>query len=159
MRIGYSVQQRRKREGKTDYKTRIKLLSSNKPRLVVRKTNTRIIMQIISYDPKGDHILASADSSALKKLGWKLSTKNIAAAYLTGLLLGKKAKTKEAVLDIGFLPSVRGSRIYAAVKGVIDSGVKVNCSEKMFPDPKRLAGEHLQKEAKQEVEKIKQRIK
>ncbi len=159
MKTGYAVQHRRKRKHKTNYRTRLKLLTSGKPRLVIRKTNTRIIMQVINYDKKGDVVESVADSSELKKLGWRYGTKNIPAAYLTGMLLGKKTKTKEAILDMGFAPSVKGSRIYAALKGAIDSGIKVSCSEKMFPDQKRLAGEHLLQEAKQEIEKIKQKMK
>lgn len=158
MRTMQAFQQKRKRKGKTNYRARVKLLMSNKPRLVIRKTNTRIITQIVNYDQKGDRVVAAADSSELKKLGWNLGTKNITAAYLTGLLLGKRAKIKEAVLDIGLTPSVKGSKIYAALKGAIDSGIKVPCSQNMFPEQKRLSGEHLKKEAKQEIEKIKQKI-
>jgi len=158
MKNTHTPQQKRKRKGKTDYRARVKLLASNKPRLVIRKTNTRIIMQIINYEQGGDCIAASADSSELKKLGWTRGTKNVAAAYLTGLLLGKKAKTREAVLDIGLTPSIKGSRVYAALKGAIDAGMKVPCQKEMFPDQKRLEGEHLSKGAKPEIEKVRQKI-
>ena len=62
---------RRRREGKTNYKKRLKLLLSKKPRLVVRKSLKYIRAQIVEFDKKGDKTLASAFSRELKKLGWK----------------------------------------------------------------------------------------
>ncbi|HLC81226.1 MAG TPA: 50S ribosomal protein L18, partial [Candidatus Nanoarchaeia archaeon] len=41
-----TVLYRRRRELKTDYHKRLKLLSSSKPRLVVRFTNRKIISQV-----------------------------------------------------------------------------------------------------------------
>ena len=41
---------KRKREGKTDYKKRLKLLSSSKPRLVIRKSLKNMTVQIIEYE-------------------------------------------------------------------------------------------------------------
>ena len=43
---------------------------------------------------------------------------------------------KEAVVDMGMIRSTKGSRIYAAVKGVIDAGIKINCAEEMLPEIK-----------------------
>ena len=85
---------RRKREGRTNYKRRLALLKSRKPRLVIRKTNTQIILQIVEYQPDGDKILCGTSSLSLKKLGWSYSCKSLPACYLTGLLLGSKAKGK-----------------------------------------------------------------
>ena len=85
---------RRRREGKTNYLKRRKSLLGRELRLVVRTTNQKIIAQIVSFENKGDRILAAVDSSVLKKLGWNYSGKNIPAAYLTGLLLGRKAIKK-----------------------------------------------------------------
>ena len=68
---------RRKREGKTNYAKRLKLLISGKPRLVVRITNTKIIGQVVEFTGAGDKILAGADSYSLKKLGWKTGLKNV----------------------------------------------------------------------------------
>lgn len=48
----YRVPFRRRREGKTNYHKRLKLLKSKKPRLVVRKTLNHHIAQIVVYDPK-----------------------------------------------------------------------------------------------------------
>ena len=140
---GYS----RKLQGKTDYKKRLRLLLSKKPRLVIRKSIKNIHMQIVEYHANGDKILASADSSELKKLGWDLNSGNVPAAYLTGLLLAKKARGKkisEVIVDIGLNTPTKGSRIFAALKGAIDNGLNTPHSENMFPDEKRINGEKIQ---------------
>jgi len=140
------VQFRRKRERKTNYKKRISLLTSGKPRLVIRRSLCNINLQIIEYKPDGDNIILSANSKELVKLGYNLNRGNIPAAYLTGLLLGQKAKKKAvkgAILDIGLNTHIKGSRIYAALKGVVDSGLKVPCSEEIFPPEERINGAHI----------------
>jgi large subunit ribosomal protein L18 len=142
----YRVPYRRRREGKTNYRKRLKLLVSRKPRLVVRITNRRIITQIAEYTPKGDRILASADSIMLQKVGYKGDLNNTPAAYLTGLLIGKKALEagiSEAVFDIGLKTPTKGSRVFAVLKGAIDAGLSVPHSEGIFPDDSRIRGEHI----------------
>ncbi|MBW2991146.1 50S ribosomal protein L18 [Candidatus Woesearchaeota archaeon] len=136
----------RKRTGKTNYKKRLALLKSKKPRLIIRKTNKQIIIQIAEYTPAGDKMLCGVNSNILKKAGWKYSCNNLSACYLAGLFLGKKALAKkvgEAILDSGLQTMVPGSRIYAALKGVVDAGVKIPCSEKAFPLQERLSGKHI----------------
>ncbi|MBW3003298.1 50S ribosomal protein L18 [Candidatus Woesearchaeota archaeon] len=134
---------RRKREGKTNYKKRLKLLLSKKPRLVIRRSLKNIVAQIVEFDPKGDKVVACASSRELKKKGWKLHGGNIVTGYLVGYLLGKKAKVKEAVLDIGLQSSVKGSCIYGVLKGVLDSGIKVPHSEEVLPKEERVRGKHI----------------
>ena len=100
------VQYRRKTEGRTDYYRRLSLLKSGKPRLVIRKTLKNIIIQLVEYVPNGDKIIVAYNTKSLTKLGWKHSNKNISAAYLGGLMIGKLAlgkKTNEAILDLGFV--------------------------------------------------------
>jgi large subunit ribosomal protein L18 len=124
-----NVPYRRKREGKTDYKKRLALLKSGSHRLVVRKSVDNISAQIVEYHPDGDKVIASAHSRELIGKGWKLSRKSVPAAYLTGLLLGKKAKEDgEIIADFGMHPSTPGSRLYAVVKGALDAGIKVKVS-------------------------------
>jgi len=140
------MQFRRRHEGKTDYQQRLQLLRSGKPRLVVRKGLKYIRVQVLTFDPKGDRTAASAISQTLKKLGWAFACDNLPAAYLTGYMLGKFAKAKgvhEAVLDVGLCPSTKGSHLYAAAKGAIDAGIEVKVDESMFPDEKRMRGEHI----------------
>lgn len=148
---------RRVREGKTRYSKRIKTLLSGKPRMVVRSTNLKIIVQFVKFDVKGDLILAGVDSSSLKKFGWNYSFKSIPAAYLIGYLAGKKAVkagVKEAVFDLGFKSPIKGNKLYASLKGAVDAGVKIPCSEEIFPGEERLSGKHIQEFAKLNKDKL-----
>lgn len=144
-----TVPYRRKREGKTNYKKRLELLKGKEARLVVRRTNKHIIMQLVEYHPDGDKILLGVSSKVLESMGWAHSGKNIPAAYLTGLLLGKTAATKKitkAHLDLGLRTPIIGSRLYAALKGAIDAGLDVPASKEVFPTEERIAGKHIQNE-------------
>lgn len=148
------VEFRRKREGRTNYVKRLKLLKSRKIRLVVRKSINNIVAQLVQYSPKGDNVLATATSAELGKYGYNYNKGNITSAYLTGLLIGKKSKekgVKEAILDIGLQPSTKSSRIYAVAKGAIDGGLRIPCSPEILPNEKQIKGEHI----KAYAEKIK----
>lgn len=139
-------QYRRKREGRTDYKKRLKMLVSGIPRLVVRKTNKNIIVQLVEYSENGDRVIVTANSSDLKKNGWKYATANLPAAYLTGMLAAQHAKKKgveKAIVDLGLQSPKAKSRLYAAVKGAIDNGLDVPASEDVFPDADRISGKHI----------------
>ena len=130
MAIGpkHRVPPRRKREGKTDYRKGVKLLLSGKPRLVVRKTLRNTIIQLIEYLPEGDRTIAAANSKELSKYGWKGSTSNTAAAYLTGVLIGVRAAKKkhtEGLLDIGFTTPLKGCKVFGALKGALEAGMSI----------------------------------
>lgn len=93
----YQVKFRRRREGKTDYKARRRLVTQKKTkynapkyRLVVRFTNKDIICQIVSSKIVGDVIECSAYAHELKNYGITLGLTNYAAAYATGLLLARR---------------------------------------------------------------------
>lgn len=142
----YTVAFRRKREGRTNYKKRLKILVSNKNRFVVRKSLTNLQVSIVKYKPNGDEIMFTIDSKSLTKLGWKGSNGNLPSAYLIGVIAGKKAIEKgisEAILDLGFNTSSKGSRLYAALAGAVDAGLKIPCNPDVFPSKERLAGEHI----------------
>jgi large subunit ribosomal protein L18 len=142
---------RRKRECKTDYNKRLKLLLSQKPRLVVRFTNQKIIAQIIKFSSNGDKILAATDSSILKKYGWTYSTKNLPAAYLTGLIIAKLAQSKdctECILDTGFKQAIKKGKVYAFLKGAVDAGLNVPYgNEDIFPTEEAINGKLIEKYA------------
>ena len=107
----YTVKYRRKREGKTHYKKRLEYLKSGKERLVIRRSNTQITLQIIKYQEDGDKVIATFPSKNLEKLGWKFSKKSLPAAYLAGLQLGKLAGAKgvkSAILDLGLQTPMSG---------------------------------------------------
>ena len=137
---------RRRREGKTNYHVRYRLILSKKPRVVVRKSNASTTLQLVVAEQMGDKTLLTVNSKDLKNFGYTLGTGNLPAAYLTGLLFGKKMLAlgqKEGIADIGLHASTRGNRIYAAIKGVVDAGVNVPHSPEIFPDDERIRGEHI----------------
>lgn len=147
---------KRKRKGLTNYKKRLHLLLSRKPRLVIRKSLKSTMLQIIEYVPAGDKVIVSAHSNELKKIGWKMNGSNLPASYLTGFLLGKKAvekKVGECIVDIGLYSSVKGNKLYAALKGAVDAGLKVPLSKKVFPSEERIKGKHIADFAKKANEK------
>lgn len=142
----YKVKFRRRREGKTNYYKRRRLLLSREPRLVVRKTNRKIIVQIVKAQIIGDKTVASAISTELNEHGWKAGTANTPSAYLTGLLAARRALERgvpNAVLDIGLHPPVKGSKIYAALKGAVDAGLEIPHNPEVLPSEERVSGEHI----------------
>jgi large subunit ribosomal protein L18 len=142
----YKLPFKRRLEKKTDYRKRLRLLYSKNMRLVVRKSLNHIRAQVIEFNNKGDKTLVSASSQELKKLGWDGSTDNITSAYLTGLLIGKKAlknKINSVVLDTGHQRNVKGSRVYAVLKGVLDAGLSIPHSPDILPSEERVKGKHV----------------
>lgn len=158
----YIVKTRRRRKGITDYKKRLRLLRSHKTRIVIRKSNKHIRVQFVEYDETGDKIICSAISKELEgKYNWKHSTSSTPAAYLTGLIAGKKAskeKIDEGVLDIGRQVPTKAGVLFAAVKGVVDAGVDVSYDENKIPDEKRIKGEHIDEKISSSFDKIKKEI-
>ena len=146
----FTVPFKRKREGRTYYKKRLKILMSNKFRFVIRKSLRNLMASVVEYSPKGDKVLLTADSKTLREFGWKGHNGNLPSAYLIGLLAGKKAIGKgitDAVLDLGFNNSTKGSRIYAALAGAIDAGLKIPFNPEILPSRDRITGEHIAKYA------------
>jgi large subunit ribosomal protein L18 len=142
----YKVPFRRRREGKTDYGTRIKLIDLDKNRLVVRISNANVIVQIISVRENGDKTIISAHSKELQRLGWLGGAKNTSAAYLTAYICGKKAlkaNINKSILDIGLKRAVKSSRVFAALKGAVDAGLNVPHGELILPDEDRISGKHI----------------
>jgi len=103
----YQVKYRRRREGKTDYYARKRLIiqdknkfNSPKYRLIVRFTNKDIIAQIASSKIEGDLVLASAYGHELVHFGFPVkNVTNYSAAYATGLLLARRVLTKLNLAD------------------------------------------------------------
>jgi large subunit ribosomal protein L18 len=145
-KVKYVMPHRRRREGKTDYRLRLKLLKSRKPRFVVRKSNKNVICQVIKYEEKGDKTIASAEASELKHFGWYFNSANLPSAYLTGLLCAqraKKHKIKELVFDIGLYAKTRGNILFAALKGALDGGMEIPYNEEILPSDDRICGKHI----------------
>ena len=161
------VQKRRRIEGKTDYLSRFKLLKGKTPRLVLRKTNKYFIAQYVTSKEAQDKPEFEINSKKLLRYGWgegaKGSLKSTPAAYLTGFLTGKRIlaeKKKTPILDFGIARKIHKSKIFAFLKGVADSGVKIKTGEKkdIFPAEERIEGKHLKnkipfQEIKSKIEK------
>ena len=97
----YQVKYRRRREGKTDYRARKRLITQDrnkyatpKYRLVVRFTNRHCICQIVYSEIVGDKVMAHANSAELSRYGLHVGLKNYAAAYCTGLLVARRLLKK-----------------------------------------------------------------
>lgn len=164
----FQVKRRRRRECKTDYKHRINLIKQDynkqgavKFRLVVRKTNSKVICQITRAYIDGDRVFAYADSTELKDYGVDFGLTNHFAFYATGFLVGRRALAKlsmddlykpkktdgeytvtedideerralKVFLDIGLSRSTKGANTFIAMKGCSDSGVYIPHSESKF---------------------------
>ena len=91
---------RRRREGKTDYYARKRLIiqdndkyNSPKYRFVVRITRSKhpkVLCQIIYATLNGDRVLCQAASTELRRFGLQTGFTNYASAYATGLLLARR---------------------------------------------------------------------
>jgi large subunit ribosomal protein L5e len=97
----YQTKFKRRREGKTDYYARQRLIMQDndkyntpKYRLVGRITSTRVIAQVVYATLKGDKVFGAADSQELRKFGLNSGLSNYAAAYATGLLLARRILKK-----------------------------------------------------------------
>lgn len=159
------VFKRRKREHKTDYAKRLKFLKSEAARLVFRKTNKYIIGQYVTSYEAQDKIEIGVSSKNLIKYGWpeefKGSLKSITASYLTGFLLGKEILNKKLeapIFDLGMIRALAKNKAFAFLKGVVDAGVEMNCSEESFPEEERIEGKHMKKDFSKYFKEIKSKI-
>lgn len=137
---------RRALNGHTNYRKRLRLVKSGKPRLVVRKSNKYVAVQLVESRRGGDYTALTVTTKTLKKYGWQGGGKNIPASYLAGLLAGKIALSKgyrEAIADFGMQTPHPRSRVFAAIKGAIDAGLNIKVSEEMLPPEERLEGAHI----------------
>jgi len=110
----FQVKFKRRREGRTDYYARKRLILQDKNkyntpkyRLVVRFSNKDITCQIAYARIQGDVILAAAYSHELPRYGVKVGLTNYASAYTTGLLLARR-----------LLKKLKLDKVYAGAKDV-----------------------------------------
>jgi len=97
----FQVKFRRRREARTDYYARTRLILQDKNkyktpkyRMVFRKTNRDLICQIVAADIDHDRVIESAYSHELPQFGVKAGLTNYSAAYCTGLLLARRVNAK-----------------------------------------------------------------
>jgi large subunit ribosomal protein L18 len=152
---------KRKKLGKTDYRSRLEHLKSNLPRLIIRRSLKNLWSQITEYTPKGDKILVSAHTKELiKNFKWK-AKRNTPTAYLLGLIIGKKANEKnikKVILDVGLKKPVKGSVTYGFLKGVVDSGLDIPHSKEVFPSEDRISGKHIKDFDAKLFEEVKKKV-
>jgi large subunit ribosomal protein L18 len=140
---------RRRKSGETDYRRRLKLLKSGNARAVVRVSNTRTTCQLVTWKVDGDKVeLSATGDDLISRFGWPESNsrKNLPASYLVGYALGKSALAAghdQAVLDIGLAASTPGSRVFAALKGMVDAGLEIPHGDSVLPSDERLSGAHI----------------
>ncbi|VDN11914.1 unnamed protein product [Dibothriocephalus latus] len=134
----FQVKFRRRREGKTDYFARKRLIwqdknkyNTPKYRLVVRFTNKDIVCQIVYARMDGDRVLCSAYSHELPRYGVKAGLTNYSAAYCTGLLLARRV-----------LAQLKLDSLYEGQKeGAVDGGLNIPHSATRFPGNDPESGE------------------
>lgn len=103
----YQTKYRRRREGKTDYFARRKMVIQDKNkyaspryRLVVRITSSQVIAQVVYSRIVGDFTICAAYSSELKGYGLTTGLTNWSAGYATGLLCARRLYSKlQATVD------------------------------------------------------------
>merc|ERR1711908_123668 len=141
--------------------------NSPKYRFVVRCTNKDVICQVVYAKITGDVCMCAAYAHELPKYGIEVGLTNYAACYATGLLCARRLLTKleladdyegqtdvdgegekrpfTCVLDVGLTRTTTGAKVFGALKGAVDGGLKIPHSEKRFPgyDPeaKEMDGE------------------
>ena len=135
----FRVYYRRRRDGKTNYAKRLALVKSGKPRMVVRRSNKNVLVQFITFDPKGDRTMLTVTGQQLSKTYKWPSKRNVWTAYLAGLLAGKLAHKKgvsDFVLDLGMQTPSKGSLLFAALQGAADAGLKTPFDKDKVPEQK-----------------------
>merc|ERR1711990_804143 len=102
----FQVKYKRRREGKTDYYARKRLVTQDKNkfatpkyRFVVRFSNKDIICQVVSSKITGDVCHTAAYASELKRYGLPVGLTNYSAAYCVGLLCARRLLKKYGLDD------------------------------------------------------------
>jgi large subunit ribosomal protein L18 len=63
-------------------------------------------------------------------------------------------KEAETIVDFGIQPVIHGTRLFAAIKGIVDAGVKVKADAVSFPKEERVQGKHVDLFASKEPSKM-----
>ncbi|KAK9159681.1 hypothetical protein Syun_006022 [Stephania yunnanensis] len=145
----FQVKFKRRRQGKTDYRARIRLINQDKNKYNTPKYRfvVRILKRVMLWHPLGalfywlrslafnftpsyDHLIA-AYAHELPHFGLEVGLTNYAAAYCTGLLLARRVlKTLE--LDEEYEGNVEASGEDFSVEGALDGGLDIPHSDKRF---------------------------
>ena len=103
----YQVKYKRRRQGKTDYRARLRLCGQDKNkyntpkyRLCVRFTNSDIVAQVIYATIAGDICICAAYAHELPRYGLSVGLTNWSAGYAVGLLLARRLLTKYNLAEL-----------------------------------------------------------
>ncbi|TRY89315.1 hypothetical protein DNTS_003479 [Danionella cerebrum] len=147
----YQVKFRRRREGKTDYYARKRLVIQDKNkyntpkyRMIVRFSNRDIICQIAYAKIEGDMIVCAAYSHELPKYGVTLLNKfGLDKVYDGQVEITGEEFNVESIdgqpgaftcyLDAGLARTTTGNKVFGAMKGAVDGGLSIPHSTKRFP--------------------------
>ncbi|KAI2802909.1 ribosomal protein L5, partial [Blomia tropicalis] len=159
----FQVKFKRRREGKTDYYARRRLVVQDKNkyntpkyRLIVRFTNKDIICQVAYAKIEGDQIVCAAYAHELPRYGVKVGFDQLRCSLLYrsfvgssyGIYKGAEEVTGEqffsqdaddqpgafrCFLDVGLARTTTGARVFGAMKGASDGGLDIPHSTKRFP--------------------------
>ena len=154
----FDVHFRRRREGRTNYGSRLALLKGKTPRLVIRKLNKGVLVQLVEYSEKGDRTICQASNFDLKQFNFT-AKRNVPSAYLIGFIIGKKALAKKVtrfIPDFGLHTASKGGVLFAVVKGAVDAGLATKLDEAKLPSKDRINGKHIGIDISQVIEKIKE---
>merc|ERR1712227_859276 len=146
----FQVKYKRRREGKTDYYARKRLVTQDKAkyatpkyRFVVRFTRKDIICQVFYSKIVGDECICAAYAHELPRYGVKVGLTNYSAAYCVGLLCARRL-LKKYKLDETFVGTEEVTAEYegcevegddedrSAFKALLDGGLEIPHNEKKF---------------------------
>jgi len=138
--VRFQVKYRRRREGKTDYQARRRLIIQDKNkyntpkyRLVVRFTNREVIAQMVRAKIEGAFVYAAAYGHELTNYGIPVGHANYASAYAVGLLIARRTLAKFGIADkyqgqldvngedFNVIPLADGPR---PLRAILDTGLK-----------------------------------
>jgi len=134
----FQVKFKRRRQAKTDYYARKRLIIQDKNkyktpkyRFVVRFSNRDITCQVFSTDMTHDVCFVAAYSHELTRYGVKIGLTNYPAAYCTGLLLARRVN-KKLGLEYAGQEKVDGAEFHveadpdgkAPFKALLDVGLR-----------------------------------
>ena len=69
-----------------------------------------------------------------------------------------KKGIEEAILDIGLQRPVKGSRVFAALKGMLDAGLSIPHGDGIFPSEERIKGLHISEELENLFDEVKGKL-
>ena len=61
-------------------------------------------------------------------------------------------------MDIGLATPKKGSKVFASLKGMVDSGLDIPHNEKILPSEERIRGEHINDSIKNQFESVKTKL-